>query len=76
MKKLLLVFALLFCVMSNAQVTDSVEEKRTKELMSKKVEMDVDSGLFMAVTQNIFFLKAQKLLSWVCMYPKLMKILS
>lgn len=60
MKKLLVVFTLLFCVISNAQETDSAKENRTKELMSKKVEMDVDSGLFMAVTQNTFVSESPK----------------
>ncbi|MBL86312.1 MAG: hypothetical protein CMO82_06605 [Winogradskyella sp.] len=60
MKKLVIIALLFLGVFVNAQETEAEKQARGIELMSKKVDMTVDSELFMSVTQNTYVSESPK----------------
>ncbi len=61
MKKILIALCILFVGFNvQAQETDAEKQARTMELMSKKVEMDIDTELFMNVTTNTYVSESPK----------------
>ena len=61
MKKFLIALCILFVGFTvQAQETDAEKQARTMELMSKKVEMDIDTELFMGVTANTYVSESPK----------------
>lgn len=61
MKKILIALCILFVGFTvQAQETDAEKQARTMELMSKKVEMDIDTELLMNVTTNTYISESPK----------------
>ena len=60
MKKLVIIALLFLGVFVNAQETEAEKQARGIELMSKKVDMTVDSELFMSITQNTYVSESPK----------------
>lgn len=60
MKKLVIIALLFLGVFVNAQETEAEKQTRGIELMSKKVDITVDSELFMSVTQNTYVSESPK----------------
>ncbi|MEF3079401.1 hypothetical protein [Winogradskyella poriferorum] len=60
MKKLVIIALLFLGVFANAQETEAEKQARGIELMSKKVDITVDSELFMSVTQNTYVSESPK----------------
>ncbi|WP_430412473.1 hypothetical protein [Kordia sp.] len=71
MKKLLIALCFL-CIGFNvqAQETDEQKQARAMELMSKKVEMTVDTELFMGVTANTYVSESPKAVIMAMMVPE------